>query len=63
MLVICLLTSVVSGCRTIDVTNATACHVGFDYYDTGANDQNVKALMAHYCICVDSKACEKSPGK
>lgn len=52
-----------SGCRTIDVSNATACHVGFDYYDTGANDQNVMALRAHYCICVDEKACEKNPGE
>lgn len=50
------------GCKTVVVTNATACHVGFDYKDPGVNNRNARALLAHYCICVDEKLC-KDPGK
>lgn len=49
----------VSGCRTLNVSNATACNVGFDYGDSGVNEQNVDALLAHYCICVDKSFCER----
>ena len=45
------------GCKTAPVTNATACEVGFDYKDTGVNERNARALLAHYCICKDKSAC------
>lgn len=59
LLTVCLLTLCVSGCRTWGASNATACRVGFDYTDTGVNDQNARALLKHYCICVDEALCER----
>ena len=57
VLMICLLIMCVSGCKTLNTTNATACHVGFDYADTSVNDRNARALLKHYCICFDDKLC------
>ena len=48
----------VSGCETVQITNATACEVGFDYKDKGVNNQNARALLVHYCICHDNKLCK-----
>ena len=55
---VCLLTLYASGCATFPATNRTACYVGFDYTDEGVNDQNARALLKHYCICVDEALCE-----
>lgn len=46
------------GCKTLTVTNATACEVGFDYKDPNVNEQNARALLTHYCICKDEKLCQ-----
>lgn len=50
--------NVLTGCKTVTVSNTTACHVGFDYDDKGVNEQNAKALLAHYCICFDETICD-----
>lgn len=41
----------IAGCKSISPSNATACHVGFDYSDTGVNTRNATALIRHFCIC------------
>lgn len=48
----------VNGCARLQVTNASACRVGFDYADEGVNNQNARALLEHYCLCVDDKLCK-----
>ena len=45
------------GCTTWQASNASACVIPFDYGDEGVNDANAKALLLHYCICKDEKAC------
>lgn len=46
------------GCKSITISNDTACHVGFDYTDTGVNSRNATALIRHFCICnPDNKDC------
>ena len=57
-LIICLLTTCASGCKTWRASNATACRVGFDYKDPGVNDQNARALLKHYCLCKGSPVCQ-----
>ena len=39
-------------------SNAPACMVGFDYKDEGVNDTNARALLSHYCLCVEAKFCQ-----
>lgn len=46
-----------SGCKTYQASNASACVIPFDYGDTGVNDKNARALLIHYCICKDERAC------
>lgn len=58
MLLVCLSAMFATGCQTLKASNATACAINFDYKDTGVNDQNARALLVHYCICKDKKACE-----
>lgn len=55
---ICLLILCVNGCKTVNVSNTTACQVGFDYSDNGVNEQNARALLSHYCICYDEELCK-----
>lgn len=57
-LLICLMMTSVSGCKTFQASNASACKVGFDYKDPGVNDTNARALLVHYCLCVDEKLCK-----
>ena len=40
------------------ISNASACLIPFDYGDEGVNAQNARALLVHYCLCKDEKACE-----
>lgn len=56
--IICLLALCASGCKTWRASNATACRVGFDYKDPGVNDQNARALLTHYCLCVNPRPCQ-----
>lgn len=61
LLIICviiMLTILIGGCATLRTTNASACLVPFDYEDTGANEQNKRAMLAFYCICVDESPCK-----
>ena len=51
-------TILIGGCATLRTTNASACLVPFDYEDTGANEQNKRAMLAFYCICVDESPCK-----
>lgn len=56
---ICLVSCVFfAGCKTFQASNASACNVGFDYKDPGVNDTNARALLVHYCLCVDDKLCK-----
>lgn len=60
LLIVLLPMTFATGCRTIK-NNHTTCYVGFDYKDKGVNDQNVKALVRHYCLCnPESKKCKDS---
>ena len=58
MFMLCLLMTLGAGCTTWQTSNASACLVPFDYGDDGVNDQNARALLIHYCICRDEKACK-----
>ena len=58
VLIICANLMCVSGCKTLKTSNATACHVGFDYSDEGVNERNARALLKHYCLCFDEGACK-----
>ncbi len=53
-----LLLTLGAGCANFNASNASACVVPFDYGDEGVNDQNARALLIHYCICKDEKACK-----
>lgn len=46
------------GCKTLKASNTSACRVAFDYQDPGVNDQNARALLVHYCLCVDERGCK-----
>lgn len=61
LLIICVIIVamiLIGGCATLRTTNASACLVPFDYEDTGANEQNKRAMLAFYCICVDESPCK-----
>lgn len=47
----------VIGCKTYQTSNNSACIIPFDYSDEGVNDENARALLIHYCLCKDPKAC------
>ncbi len=47
-----------AGCATWRASNASACLVPFDYTDENVNDQNARALLIHYCLCKDERACK-----
>ena len=47
-----------AGCTTWQTSSAGACAVPFDYGDEGVNAQNARALLIHYCLCKDEKACK-----
>ncbi len=51
----CLLTA--CGINLNKPSNLPACRIAFDYKDTGVNDQNARALLVHYCLCVDAQRC------
>ena len=46
------------GCTKLQVSNASACLVPFDYADEGVNEQNARALLMYYCICKDARMCK-----
>lgn len=58
MFILCLLMTLGAGCTKLQISNASACLVPFDYGDEGVNDQNAKALLIHYCLCKDENACQ-----
>lgn len=57
MLIISLMMMSLISCKTYQTTNASACLIPFDYKDVGANIQNKRALLIHYCICKDESVC------
>ncbi len=46
-----------AGCSTFPASKAPACRVDFDYRDPGVNEQNARALLVHYCLCIDGAPC------
>lgn len=46
------------GCTKLQVSNASACLVPFDYADEGVNEQNARALLMYYCVCKDARMCK-----
>lgn len=48
-----------TACQTYPkASNASVCVIPFDYGDTGANATNKRALLLHYCLCKDERACK-----
>ena len=55
---ICSMCFIISGCKTFQASNASACAIPFDYGDSGANIANKRALLIHYCLCKDESVCK-----
>ena len=49
---------ITAGCTKLQTSNASACVIPFDYGDEGVNAQNARALLVHYCLCKDARACD-----
>lgn len=58
MLAGCLMMMLLTGCKTFQASNASACVIPFDYGDAGANMTNKRALLIHYCLCKDESVCK-----
>lgn len=49
-----------AGCKSYQISDNSACYVGFDYSDCNVNQQNKRALLKHFCICnPDNEVCKE----